>query len=189
MSYSDPMKNRVNFKLNAAYSHLEKLKRLEAANKVLSGDKMETEMHIDEFFYHLVGVKDALLQEINSELNLSIAPHEVTIDSINTALNRKGVDARKITKEICNMISDESDPLWLINEFHNHSKHRNIIGKAIAIVVGISDTISLRNPRTGKEVRTDQGKMIPIIDYLEDSYEEIAKLQETIRHKVCEYPC
>jgi hypothetical protein len=63
--YLNPLENRVYFKLNAAKTHLNTLKRLEDAspgkNLASSKDRMQVEMEIDEILYHLVGVKDALL--------------------------------------------------------------------------------------------------------------------------------
>lgn len=87
-------------------------------------------MEIDEILYYLVVVKDALLQEINSELNLGLEAKRVSIETINEKLTQKkkgAANARDITKEICHMVSNEQDPLWLINELHNRSKHRKMI--------------------------------------------------------------
>jgi hypothetical protein len=68
MSYSDELNNRVHFKLNAARRHLDNLIRLEsdAGTLVASNVRVEAEQRIDEFLYHLIGVKDALLQEVNT---------------------------------------------------------------------------------------------------------------------------
>jgi hypothetical protein len=68
MSYPEPLNIRVHFKLNAARRHLDNLIRLEdSAGSLASSEvRIEAEEHIDEFLYQLVGVKDALLQEINN---------------------------------------------------------------------------------------------------------------------------
>jgi hypothetical protein len=148
--------------------------------------RMQAEMEADEFFYHLVGVKEALLQEINSKLNLGLLEKDVKLETINKELNQRGLDARDLTREICNMVSKEQNTLWLINEFHNRSKHRSIINPAIGyeIIASREISTSLIDPRTGKGMRTDEGKQKPIIQYLDESYTNIEELQKTVRDKI-----
>lgn len=85
------------------------------------------------------------------------------------------------------MVSVEDDPLWLVNELHNHSKHRNLIGQAIVIVTTRLLRASLINPRTGEGMRTDDGRRILAIDYLEESYRRIEKLQRIVLEKIRQY--
>jgi hypothetical protein len=194
--YPNPLENRVHFKLNAAKIHLETLKRLEnecpGQNFALTNNnddaKMQVEMEIDEILYHLVGVKDALLQEINSELQLDLAQKDVNLGAINRELNQRRADAKDITKEIDDMVSVEDNPLWLINELHNHSKHRAmLIKQKTAIAEGEVRKPSLTHPRTGEAIRNDKGEQIPVVEYLEQSYTRIEELQKTVRDKIHQY--
>jgi hypothetical protein len=189
MSYPDELNNRVHFKLNAARRHLDNLIRLEdRAGSLASAEvRIEAEEDIDECLYHLISVKDALLQEINCELHLGFARNEVGIGAINRELNQEGADAWDITREIDDMASNENNPLWLVNELHNHSKHRAMIGQAIVVVNGRLARASLINPRTGEGMRTDDGRRILAIDYLEESYTRIEELQRTVRNKIRQY--
>jgi hypothetical protein len=186
--YHNELNDRVHFKLNAASRHLDNLRRLEANSQgrsLASGDvRLQAEIEIDEFLYHLVGVKDALLQEINSELHLCLARRDVNIGRINRELNQQRPDARDITKEICDMVSDEYNPLWLVNELHNHSKHRAMLDKEIVVVDNRISSFVLIDPRTGKAMRDDKGTKIPVIEYLDKSYKEMEKLQKTVRGKI-----
>jgi hypothetical protein len=188
MSYPNPLNDRVNFKLNAASIHLDNLRRLEAnsqAKSLASSDvRVQAEMEIDEFLYHLIGVKDALLQEINCRLHLSLARKEVMIEAINKELNQKREVAKDITTEICNILSNEKDPLWLANELHNYSKHRAMLVGEIVNVDGRISSFVLIDPRTNKPMRDDKGNKIPIIRYLEDSFTSIEALQKTVREKI-----
>src|SRR5687767_5353680 len=154
--HPEPLNIRVHFKLNAARRHLDNLIRLEDTAGSLAAGKVriEAEEDIDEYLYHLIGVKDALLQEINNELHLDLAQRDVNLGAINIKLNQRRADARAITKEIDDMLSNEHNPLWLVNELHNHSKHRNLIGQAIVIENGRLARASLIDPRTGEEMRT-----------------------------------
>jgi hypothetical protein len=168
--------------------HLNYLRQLEdRVGSLAAADvRFEAEIEIDECLYHLIGVKDALLQEINSELHLCLAQRHVNLGTINEKLNQRGADARDITREIDDM-TDEHNPLWLINELHNHSKHRDLIGQGIVNVDGRLAKASLMNPRTGEEMRTNQDKRILAVDYLQQSYTEIENLQKTVREKIHQY--
>jgi hypothetical protein len=53
----------------------------------------------------MIGIKDALLQEINNVLHLGLAQRDVNLGTINKELDQRGADARGITKEIDDMVS------------------------------------------------------------------------------------
>jgi hypothetical protein len=189
---SDPNlpENRGDYKLKAARRHLDNLIRLEDTAGSLAAGKVriEAEEDIDEYLYHLIGVKDALLQEINNELHLDLAQRDVNLVAINKELGKRGANARDITREIDDMLSNEHNPLWLVNELHNHSKHRNLIGQAIVIENGRLARASLIDPRSGEEMRADNdGTRILATFYLEDSYTGIEDLQRTEREKIRQY--
>ncbi len=188
--HPEPLNNRVHFKLNAARRHLDNLIRLEDRAGSLASAKVriKAEEDIDECLYHLIGVKDALLQEINSKLNLGLAQRDVNLVAINKELGKRGANARDITREIDDMLSNEHNPLWLVNELHNHSKHRNLIGQAIVIENGRLARASLIDPRSGEEMRAaNDGTRILATFYLEDSYTGIEDLQRTEREKIRQY--
>jgi hypothetical protein len=176
--------NRGNYKLKAASRHLDNLRQIEATagSLVSSNDRMHAEMEIDEFLYQLIGVKDALLQEINCELHLGFTLEEVRIETVNNELKQKRPNASDMTKEIFSMLSDPQDPLCQVNDFHNHSKHRAIIGKAIKAAAGRGVTkTSFINTRNREEMET------PTLDYLADSYTRIEDLQKNVREKIRRY--
>lgn len=189
-SYPDELNNRVHFKLNAARRHIDNLMRLEidAGSLAVSEVRVEAEEGIDECLYHLIGVKDALLQEVNAQLNLGLPPRIVRLDTMNPELGNRGADARDIITEINNMVNIQTDQRWLINELHNQSKHRGMIGQAINIVDGTLDRASLIDPRTGQGMRRPvDGTRILAIDYLEESYASMEELQRTVRNKLQQY--
>jgi hypothetical protein len=168
------------------------LRRLGANDTTLNSSsnvRMDAEIEIDELLYQLVGVKDALLQEINCKFNLGLEQRKVELDTINEQLKQEYGEAvaKDITIEIRRMTSYREDPLWLINELHNLSKHRAMIGMAISIVVGGKTSTSLIDPRTGQGMQTNEGKQKPIIEYLEESYTEIEELQKKVRDKISRY--
>jgi hypothetical protein len=195
----DPLNNRVDFKLHGARTHLLNLKRLESIDGTLdsSSIRLQAEMEIDEILYYLVGVKDALLQEINSELNLGLTLEDVKEETINKEVEKKkGVTAKEdLMMSINKMQTNKEHPLGRINELHNHSKHRRMIGFDIAVVAESNEIIkpSLIIPVTskgnqnGKGMRNGKGTRIPAIDYLEDSYKKIEKLKEIVRKGIIKY--
>ncbi len=193
LPYADPVNNRVNFKLDAARIHLDRLIELERISPQQdlgsTTQRFEVEMEIDEILYYLVGVKDALLQEINRRFSLGLELSEVKIETINERLKEKYGEtvAKDILIEIRRMTSSREDPLWLINECHNHSKHRQMLGMALTIVVGGPSGSSLIDPRTGQGMRRGDGTQRPPVEYLEDSYREIEQLQNTVRDKISRY--
>jgi hypothetical protein len=190
-SYPDELNNRVHFKLNAARRHLDNLTRLEidAGSLAVAEVRVEAEQRIDECLYHLIGVKDALLQEVNAQLNLGILPRNVKLETMNPILAKLGPDARDIIAEIKSMVFNQNDPRWLMNELHNQSKHRGMIGQAILVVDNEIQRASLIDPRTPDQgmVRPNDGTRILAIDYLEESYASMEELQRTVRNRVQQY--
>jgi hypothetical protein len=132
---------------------------------------------------YLIGVKDALLQEINCELHLGSASEDVKEQAINKELEQKlGLDAKKdLMTNINKMKSDKTHRLGKISELHNHSKHRAMLKKDIVSVDGAISSFSLIDPVTEERMK-DQ-----IIEYLTDSYERIEKLQKTVRENIPKY--
>jgi hypothetical protein len=187
--YPNPLNDRVHFKLNAAKMHLDRLNDLQANSEgrtlASSNVRMQAEIEIDEFFYHLIGVKDALLHEINRELHLGLAPGDVKEETLNNKLEEMlGEDAKEdLMRRINMMKSGERHPLRRINELHNQSEHRNMIPKDIVASAGGGVTnFALIDPLTSRRMNNQ------IIDYLTDSYERIEKLQKMVRQNILKYP-
>lgn len=62
-----------------------------------------------------------------------------------------------------------------------------MLDKEMVVVDGGINKFSLIDLRTGQGMRTDEGMTIPIIDYLDDSYKRIERLQKTLRDKIYKY--
>jgi hypothetical protein len=204
--YPDELNDRVHFKLNAAWRHLDHLVQLEnhAGSLAAANVRVEAEQGIDECLYHLAGVNDALLQEVNTRLKLGIASNKVTLTTMNPELGKKGKDARDIIEEINNMINVETDARWLINDCHNQSEHRSMIGQALVMEGGVLQRASLIDPRRQRESLKDP-KIVDIgmrrpndgtpnantrilaVDFLRESYESMDELQRTVRDKLQQY--
>jgi hypothetical protein len=110
-------------------------------------------------------------------MSLGIDPRNVTLDTINVSLQT--ISRTDILTEL-NKISDQTHWLWLVNEFHNQSKHRNVINKFITRTVGTTsgDSESLINPRTCQSIGVD------IVDYLDESFNNMVRLVTETRSKM-----
>lgn len=192
----------MQFKLEAAKIHLDSLKQLErdwpgqnfAVTNPDNAKKMRREMELDEILYYLVGVKEALLQEINSKFSLGLAQRDVNEESVNIHLKaKKGRSvAKDIMRDIFPMTSCKSDPLWLINDLHNQSEHRDVLKRQLTTVDSRISKPALIDTSTPDEdaIRRDDGsdEQIPVVEYLEQSYRLIDDLQKTVRSKIQKYP-
>jgi hypothetical protein len=67
-----------------------------------------------------VSAKNALLQEINQKLQLRLSLKDVNTEKMNSRLKDK---SREDVMAESNHVSSKGDWLWLVNEFHDISKH------------------------------------------------------------------
>lgn len=71
-----------------------------------------------------MSAKNALLQEINQKLQLRLSLKDVIIEKMNSRLKDK---SREDVMAESNHVSSKGDWLWLVNEFHDISKHRRLV--------------------------------------------------------------
>lgn len=163
--YPNELNDRVHFKLNAAWRHLDNLIRLENEWGSLAAPniRVEAEQRIDECLYHLAGVNDALLQQVNTQLKLGLATNRVKLETMNPKLHNMGKDAEDIIAEIKSMLCDSNDRRWLINDCHNQSEHRSMIGQALVVVDGVLQRASLIDPRLLRESLENPSKKLLIL--------------------------
>lgn len=108
----------------------------------------------------MAGVDDALLQVVNVQLKLGLPSNKVTLNTMNPELGKKENDARDTIKEINNMINVEADARWLINDCHNQSEHRSMIGQALVTLDGVLQRASLIDLRLQREWLKDPKKLL-----------------------------
>jgi hypothetical protein len=170
--------DRPSLKLYTAKQHFDRLRDLHntKGSIVASEARLQAEIEIDEFFYQLVSAKDALLREINKKLRLGISLKDVDGGEVNSRL--KLISREHIMAEI-NQMNNKDNWLWLVNEFHNISKHRELIGKDIVAVVppGKITKVALRHPETDKPMEQD------VFDYLSECLKLIEGLV-AVRKKI-----
>ncbi len=151
---------------------MDRLKELQEnkASTVSSEARLLAEIEIDEFFYQLVSAKDALLQEINQKLQLILSLKDVNTEKINSRLKDQ---SREDVMAKINRVGSEGNWLWLVNEFHNISKHRQLVAVNDKIT-----KVALYRPDTEKAMYKD------ILDYLPDWLKKLERLVADIRSKI-----
>lgn len=71
-----------------------------------------------------MSAKNALLQEINQKLQLRLSLKDVNTEKMNSRLKDK---SREDVMAESNHVSSTGDWLWLVNEFHDISKHMRLV--------------------------------------------------------------
>ena len=89
-------KERTNAKLRYARVHLEELRSHQRKG---SGDDFERS-HQESFLFHLLGARDAFLQELNLYYNCGLELHKVRTSSLNQKLDKMGIRCPELNKLI-----------------------------------------------------------------------------------------
>lgn len=164
--------NRTDFKLAVCRIHLDRLKQIEHETGSLSSTAGigEAEKELDEFLYQIVSAKESLLQEINEKVLASkISLDDVRLGTVNRELYKVGKS--QVTREL-NQICNPQHWLWLLNDFHNHSKHRMMISRHIFVNINESSVrTKLIHPVTE----------VDIIPYCDDMLDKMTKLASDTR--------
>jgi hypothetical protein len=143
------LQDRTNAKLRYANVHLDELKSMPSR----SGDDFDR-AHQESFLYHLLGVRDAFLAELNSYYECGLSGSAVTLGKLKDALARMN----RSSPEVAALYKLETDPGgWLsqAKEMRDHSTH--VAGVPRTFHVGGEDdgVVWLQNPRTKEAVKRD----------------------------------
>lgn len=143
------LQDRTDAKLRFAGVHLDELKAMPSRR----GDDFDR-VHQESFLYHLLGVRDAFLAELNAYYESSLPGSSVTLGKLREALAR----ANRSSPEVGEMYTLEADQgSWLnqAKDMRDHSTH--VAGVPRTFHVGGEDdgVVWLRNPRTKETVERD----------------------------------
>jgi hypothetical protein len=151
MTHAEELKaaqDRVDAKLRYAGVHLDELRKIQRR-----GSDFER-AHQESYLFHLLGVTDALLQEMNLYYALGLARRRVTVSSIATELQAAGRTSRALT----HMIGVERDPeSWLncAKAMRNHATHRASVQRKFHWGGEKHNQASLVDTRTDNEIDRD----------------------------------
>ncbi len=158
---------RVEFKLYAAEHHLNDLILLEDKYSDISKDgaSIQVEVEIDCFLAQIVAAIDALLIQINNELDLGIANEKVDLSTLQSALNAKTKDIDLLSE--LHKASDHGNWFWLLRELKNRTMYRSILRrKKLKFTLNVGDYVDK-----------------DLIQYFQDSIGNVRSLVNTIRTK------
>jgi hypothetical protein len=177
----DLLENRVKFKLYSAKNHLNNLRSFKQTDNVkirTSEGRVTWEIEIECFLFHIIGVKDSLLVQINDKLGLGINAKEVDLGKVNSELNARGKGAliADLNKAVSPITSNTpAGWLWMLNELRNQSTHRSLINVQFKVEVGSSD-----EPKVYFVIDPEQ--KLEVIPFLEQSLKDMKDLVENIKN-------
>lgn len=141
-------KSRTDSKLQYAAVHLDELRGIDRR-----GSEFER-AHQESFLFHLFGVRDAFLQELNVFHECDLSLKEVDEGKLRHALGDMG----KQSKAFMKLIAVESDPeSWLsyAKEMRHHSTHRHSVPRVHHVGGEKHGEVFLTNTRNGKVFEQD----------------------------------
>lgn len=110
--------------------------------------------HQESFLFHLHGVRDAFLQEINIKLDCGLSIEKVGMQSLKRKIAQLGLisAARDKLEEI---ESDENSWLSHLNEMRHHSTHRHNVPRLYHMGGEKHGEVHLGNTKNGEFVDED----------------------------------
>lgn len=154
MSAVKTAQDRTDAKIRYARIHLREL--LAYAPKG-SGDDFERS-HQESFLYHLFGVRDAFLQELNLYYGCGLEIHEVNVLRLRGALKAKDLTSPELD-EIARSEKDEASWLHDAKEMRDHSTHRHSVPRVLFAGGQENGQVHLKIPRSGRTLREDYGDL------------------------------
>lgn len=143
------LQDRTDAKLRYAAVHLRELERLAFRH----GDDFDR-AHQESFLYHLLGVRDAFLAELNAYYACGLSGSGVTLGKLRESLRRTNRSSPEV-RELYELETTPGNWLAQAKDMRDHSTH--IAGVPRSFHVGGKDDgmVWLRNPRTQELVERD----------------------------------
>lgn len=137
------LQDRTDAKLRYARIHLDELQALDA----LRGDDFER-AHQESFLHHLLGAKDALLQEINQYYETGLAPSAVSPGSIRNGLKKR--DERSDELAVLYQL-EHDDKSWFCEAkaMRDQGTHVAAVRRTVFLGGDENGAVKLHNPVTG----------------------------------------
>lgn len=176
------LKDRIEFKIYAAETHLKNLKEIQLKYLNLEDDNpsVQVELEIDCFLAQVLGAVDCLLILINTRLELGIATGKVDVATVQSALNARTKNISLLT-ELHKALEHERW-LWTLIEFRNHTMQWPSIEAHALVFYDKTTAIKSLDQSKPKQVSTaliDKN----LIAFFEQSVKRLRELINTIRMK------
>ena len=182
MSIDINLVQRTDAKLRFARLHLDELRN---HPRLGSGDDRER-AHEESILYHLVGVKDAFLHEIQVAHGLGLDLNQVDERTLDKELKRTGSQSRALEK-LDELYKESSSWYSLMVELRNHGSHRYHINRLMKVGLGSASdmprTSHFKDPRTGQNIEEHS------VELLNQSQGGNYILERWQRHGRCKHQC
>lgn len=138
------LQERTDAKLRYAGVHLTELRNQGTPN---GGDFDKA--HQESFLFHLLGVRDALLAELNHYYSAGLQPNALSPGKLQSALKRAGSASTEVAKLYA---LDQDDTSWFsrAKSFRDHSAHVQGVARAYHLGGPNHQKVKLKDPRTGE---------------------------------------
>jgi hypothetical protein len=143
------LQDRTDAKLRYAGAHLDELK----AMPIRRGDDFDR-AHQESFLYHLLGVRDAFLAELNAYYVAGLSGADITLGNLKKALARMN----RPSLEIGELYTLERDPEGWLNQargMRDHSTHVAAVPRIFHVGGEDDGTVWLQNPKTNEILEQD----------------------------------
>jgi hypothetical protein len=137
---------RTDAKLRYAALHLDELK----SNDTAGGNDFER-AHQESFLFHLVGVKEAFLFELNLYYRLRVSDSQISLGNMHKALNEAELESPELA-EIYNLENDNESWLYHAKSIRDHSMHISNVARHFHLGGESHRKVFLSNPKTGKVI-------------------------------------
>ena len=163
----DHFRGRTNAKLQYAELTLQELRAYERRG---SGDDFERAHH-ESFLFHLMGVEDALLQELNVQYSCALPLRCVRRQKLAEKIQILGYK-NSMLDELELLHKDDASWICEAKHYRNHGTHRQHIPRFFAVGVNDERMVRFKHPETGELMGTD------VLDTFADWMKEMKQLVE-----------
>jgi len=165
MTKLNAAQERTDAKLRYAGVHLKELKLIPR------GGSDFDKAHQESFLFHLFGVRDALLQEMNCFHSCGLPIDKVSRWRLEQALKDTGTSSPALDA-LAQLEDDPQSWLSCASEMRHHSTHRKNVGRVYYL--GCED-VHLKDTRTNQEIQRD------FVELFSDWLSEMEKLVKQLR--------
>ena len=124
--------------------------------------------------YHLLGAKDAFIQEINIYYSCGLDPTFISPGKLQEEIKKKGKPSAELA-ELYTLENDGSSWLFHAKEMRDHSTHISHVPRAYHLGGENSGKVFLRNPVTNQDIPTH------FVTEFEEWQSNMEKLLERLR--------
>lgn len=140
------LRSRTDAKLRYSAVHLKEIQALEG-----HGGHDFDRAHQESFLYHLLGAKDAFLQELNVYYNTGLHPEAVTAGRLRDVLLKNGKQSEELAR-LYILENDENSWLSQAKAMRDHATHISGVPRTFHIGGKNDGNVFLKNPKSGVEV-------------------------------------